>query len=183
MRHFTKRNNTFYYQRRIPSHLQQHYQNAKFIRFSLHTTNPREAAILARMHSSKFDKEFFQLQYVTLSQENTSLIQHIAEQPQVIQTQPKKKDSKLSECIELFMTAKTVDRVSAKALSRYRSRLELLLRIVKDRDINSFTRDDALSFKNQLVRLPPNINNNPILHKYEYFRAYKLQGSMKIWSK
>ncbi|WP_158308256.1 site-specific integrase [Vibrio sp. EJY3] len=58
------------------------------------------------------------------------------------------------------MAAKTVDRVSAKALARYRSRLELLLRIVKNKGINSFTRDDALSFKHQLVQLPPNINNN-----------------------
>ncbi len=161
MRHLTKRSTSFYYQRRIPSHLQQHYKNEKRIRFSLHTSNLREAVILARKHSANYDKEFFQLQYATLSQGTTL---PIAETPQSIPTtkpQPKKKESKLSDCIELFMAAKTVDRVSAKALARYRSRLELLLRIVKDKGINSFTRDDALSFKHQLVQLPPNINNNP----------------------
>lgn len=161
MKHFTKRNNTFYYQRRIPSHLQQHYKNEKIIRFSLHTSNARQAAMLARKHSANYDEEFFQLQYVTLSQVTTLPV--TGAQPSIAtpKPQPKKKDSKLSDCIELFMTAKTVDRVSPKALARYRSRLELLLRITKDKGINSFTRDDALSFKHQLVQLPPNINNNP----------------------
>lgn len=160
MKHFTKRNNTFYYQRRIPSHLQQHYQNEKIIRFSLHTSNSREAAMLARKHSANYDREFFQLQYVTLSQVNT-LSNHPPQPIPTPKAQPKKDDSKLSECIELFITAKSVDRVSPKALARYRSRLELLLRITKDKGINSFSRDDALSFKHQLVQLPPNINNNP----------------------
>ncbi|MDZ5177092.1 DUF6538 domain-containing protein [Vibrio parahaemolyticus] len=161
MRHITKRNTTFYYQRRIPSHLQQHYKNEKRIRFSLHTANLREATILATKHTADYDREFFQLQYITLSQTPVGTNQFIAEQPQLNpKQQPKRKDPKLSDCIELFMTAKTVDRVSSKALARYRSRLELLLRITKDKGINSFTRDDALSFKHQLVQLPPNINNN-----------------------
>ncbi|EJB8504597.1 site-specific integrase [Vibrio parahaemolyticus] len=162
MRNLTKRNTTFYYQRRIPSHLQQHYKNEKRIRFSLHTTNLREATILATKHTANYDREFFQLQYITLSQTPVGTDQFLAEKPQLNpKQQPKRKDSKLSDCIELFMAAKTVDRVSAKALARYRSRLELLLRIVKNKGINSFTRDDALSFKHQLVQLPPNINNNP----------------------
>ncbi|MCY9879587.1 hypothetical protein OTK59_23880, partial [Vibrio natriegens] len=104
MRNLTKRNTTFYYQRRIPSHLQQHYKNEKRIRFSLHTSNLREATILATKHTANYDREFFQLQYITLSQTPVVTNLVVAEQPQLNpKQQPKRKDSKLSDCIEIFM--------------------------------------------------------------------------------
>ncbi|PMG45629.1 hypothetical protein BCU90_17345 [Vibrio lentus] len=160
MRHLTKRNDVYYFQRRIPTHLKDHYNGLTSIKFSLRTTERRRAIILARQHSANYDKEFYQLDLTLINKELEAI-----QLPTQQQVNPSTKDhvshSKASDCIELYMTAKKQDKVSEKSLKRYLSRLELLVKILKDKDINSYTRDDALSFKNLLVQLPPNINNNP----------------------
>lgn len=174
MKHITKRKDTYYYQRRIPSCLREHYHNAATIKFSLKTTDRKKAIVLARQFSAHYDKEFFQLDLNLINKElnaqptlevkssnppldSRAIEQHTSQVRQKRST----RSPKLSDCIELYLSTKKLDKVSEKALGRYKTRLELLLRILKDKEINSYSRDDALSFKSQVVQLPPNINNNP----------------------
>ncbi|APC87589.1 DUF6538 domain-containing protein [Vibrio parahaemolyticus] len=203
MKHLTKRKDTYYYQRRVPTHLKEHFQTS-LIRFSLHTSERRKAIVLARQHSAHLDKEFFELDLSLINKEletaplskfhikqespkGSNILVEQGVKPVTPPTMPLDnkayaqvrlersesvsnhevgrispvRASKLSDCIELYLSTKKIDKISEKALGRYKSRLDLLLKILKDKDINSFTRDDALAFKHQLVQLPPNINNNP----------------------
>ncbi|RZQ29294.1 hypothetical protein D8T36_05890 [Vibrio vulnificus] len=169
MRHLTKRNDVYYYQRRIPTHLINHYGGLQSIKFSLKTRSLKQATILARQHSTNYDKEFYQidlalinkeLETVSLPTANKTIIKQNDTGTSTPQKDPVS-DSKLSKCIKLYISTKKLDNVSDKTLGRYTARLNLLFKILKNKDINSYTRDDALSFKNTLVQLPPNINNNP----------------------
>lgn len=169
MRHLTKRNDVYYYQRRIPTHLISHYGGLQSIKFSLKTRSLRHATVLARQHSASYDKEFYQLDLNLINKELESvsllpftkpLIKQKDKAP-TIPSETSKSGSKLSDCIDLYLSTKKLDNVAEKTLGRYTARLKLLLNILKDKDINSYTRDDALSFKSTLVQLPPNINNNP----------------------
>lgn len=169
MRHLTKRNDVYYYQRRIPTHLKDHYNGLTSIKFSLKTRSLRHATVLARQHSASYDKEFYQVDLALINKELET--QKLPNPNKIVTNQTVNtievpleapvSDSKLSKCIDLYLSTKKLDNVSEKTLGRYTSRLELLLKILKDKDINSYTRDDALSFKSTLVQLPPNINNNP----------------------
>lgn len=191
MKHLTKRKDTYYYQRRVPTHLKEHFQTS-LIRFSLHTSERRKAIVLARQHSAHLDKEFFELDLSLINKElekaqlpnkintkqespkGSNILVEQGVKPVTPPTMPldnkayaqvrlERSESvcKLSDCIELYLSTKKIDKISEKALGRYKSRLDLLLKTLKDKDINSFTRADALAFKHQLVQLPPNINNNP----------------------
>lgn len=165
VQHLTKRKDTYYYQRRIPTHLKEHFGGITSIKFSLKTTERKRAIILARQHSANYDREFFHLEESIHTSPSIT-----PSKPVIIQSSNKsdallkrpEKPSKLSNCIDLYLSIKKQDKLSDKVLQRYKSRLELLLKILKDKDINSYNRDDALSFKQQLVQLPPNINNNPL---------------------
>ncbi|ENN9981069.1 site-specific integrase [Vibrio vulnificus] len=181
MKHLTKRNDVYYYQRRIPTHLKEFYDGVPSIKFSLKTTERKRAILLARQHSAHLDKEFFELDLSLINKElekaplpklhikqespkGSNILVEQGVKPITPPTMPLEapvRASKLSNCIELYLSTKKIDKISEKALGRYKSRLDLLLKILKDKDINSFTRDDALAFKHQLVQLPPNINNNP----------------------
>lgn len=175
MRHLTKRNDVYYFQRRIPAHLKDHFNGLASIKFSLKTRNLRQATILARQHSANYDKEFFQLDLALINRELEN--QHLPTAHRAIKHQPKQDliekaieqyahlevpqaNHKLSDCIEQYLSSKKLDNVSEKTLGRYAARLELLRRILKDKDIHLYTRQDALSFKAQVVKLPPNINSN-----------------------
>lgn len=166
MRHLTKRNDVYYYQRRIPTHLINHYGGLKSIKFSLKTRSLKQATVLARQHSANYDKEFYQsdlslinkeLETVQLPSSNKIHIKQQDTTPPIPLEAPIS-DSKLSDCIDLYLSTKKLDNVSEKTLGRYTARLQLLLKILKNKDINSYTRNDALSLKSIIVKLPPNLN-------------------------
>ncbi|MGR5435241.1 DUF6538 domain-containing protein [Vibrio owensii] len=166
MRHLTKRNDVYYYQRRIPTHLIDHYGGLQSIKFSLKTRSLRQATVLARQHSANYDKEFYQIDLAMINKEletqqlpsSNKIITNQQDTPHGIPLEAPVSDSKLSNCIDLYLSTKKLDNVSEKTLGRYTARLQLLLKILKDKDINSYTRDDALSLKRVIVKLPPNIN-------------------------
>lgn len=64
----------------------------------------------------------------------------------------------LSECIKLYLEAKQQDGVRAKTLDQCTTRLALLVYVLGDRAVNSFTRQDALTFKDKVLSLPANRN-------------------------
>ncbi|TON85455.1 hypothetical protein CGH47_23880, partial [Vibrio parahaemolyticus] len=87
MRHLTKRNDVYYFQRRIPAHLKDHFNGLASIKFSLKTRNLRQATILARQHSANYDKEFFQLDLALINRELEN--QHLPTAHRAIKHQPK----------------------------------------------------------------------------------------------
>ena len=56
--HITRRQATYYFQRKIPLHLQAYYDNKPKIYFSLKTKDRKEAERLARLESVRIDNEF-----------------------------------------------------------------------------------------------------------------------------
>lgn len=151
--HLTIRNSTYYFQRRIPYNLQNRYDGKKHLKFSLRTKVKREALILARKISSQFDIEFSELETIpTPDFSNKFNTVNCIDSPT---------SYPLSVCISEFIEAKRIDGVSRKALERYQTRLTLLLRILKDKPIDSLKRTDALDFKSVVVKLPPNMSRNP----------------------
>lgn len=61
--HLLKRNSTYYYRRRIPFDLLDHYSPKTVIVFSLKTKDPKEAERLARVESVKLDQEFEKVRF------------------------------------------------------------------------------------------------------------------------
>ncbi|MFA0145376.1 DUF6538 domain-containing protein [Vibrio lentus] len=167
MRHLTKRNDVYYFQRRIPTHLTDHYNGLVSIKFSLKTRSLRKATILARQHSANYDKEFYQIDLTLINKELESVklptsVKPLIKQQDNTPTMPLKRsvsDPKLSDCIDLYITTKEQDKISEKVLKKYKARLGFLLNMLKDKDINSYNRDDALYFKKIVVQMPPNIKN------------------------
>jgi len=70
---FTKRG-VYYFSRRIPEDLQQHYQQLRIVR-SLHTKQPKEAATAAQLLSSQLDQLWFQLRLQKQTEQLSSLSQ------------------------------------------------------------------------------------------------------------
>lgn len=151
--HLVSRNNTYYFQRRIPKSLQSCYNGKQHLKFSLQTKDKRQALILARKLSAQFDIEFETVQCKNLPDfSNKFNTANSIQEPTSLS---------LSSCIADFIEAKRIDGVSKKALDRYQARLNLLIDIVQDKPIDSLKRDDALGFKSILVKLPPNLSRNP----------------------
>ncbi|MEZ8207046.1 tyrosine-type recombinase/integrase [Vibrio splendidus] len=164
--HLVSRNNTYYFQRRIPKEIQSRYNGKQHLKFSLQTKDKRQALILARKLSAQFDIEFETIQCVNLPDFSNKFNTATSLQEST--------RLNLSSCVSDFIETKRVDGISKKALERYQARLNLLVDIVKDRPIDSLKRSDALEFKSILVKLPPNLSRNPEYKSKSFVEIIKL---------
>ncbi|MEZ8305273.1 DUF6538 domain-containing protein [Vibrio splendidus] len=108
--HLVSRNNTYYFQRRIPKSIQSRYNGKQHLKFSLQTKDKRQALNLARKLSAQFDIEFETIQCANLPDFSNKFNTATSLQEST--------RLNLSSCVSDFIEAKRVDGISKKALFR-----------------------------------------------------------------
>ena len=135
---FTKRG-VYYFSRRIPEDLQQHYQQLRIVR-SLRTKQPKEAATAAQLLSSQLDQLWFQLRLQKQTDQLSSL-SHFEQHS---------KQLTLEQALAYYLEQKGKSRslLFHKHARLYVSYLQAA--IPNRTKLKDFTTRDALTFRNWL---------------------------------
>ena len=158
--HCFRKDGIFYFERRVPSDLREHYTRTK-ISYSLRTRQQRVAAARARRAAERLDEYWYHLR---LSRSDLPG-RHLVRDPALVSgvrpmareaeehtdsSSPADEGVSLSEATRLYLRLKGTDRPATFHRAAERA-CGYVLEVCGDKDIRSYTRRDATRFRDALV--------------------------------
>ena len=177
--HLYKRNNQYYFRMRVPNDLR-HIIPATEIKKSLRSETYHSAKLLAKQWECKTEEVFLLLRSDVLDEQQqlevagrllhrkpvrpayTAPVTVVMESNEVVKTNNEKHTQKLlSQLIDEYILDKK-PRWSSKTLVEYESIYQIILKIMEDRDIRSYGRTDLITFRDTILKLPPNLSKKAV---------------------
>ena len=155
--YLVRKRGIFYLQKRIPQQLTGHYGRT-FVRKSLRTKDRLEASKLASQLVRGLEREWNELLFTVSA--TGSVYELLHDKPIALPT--------LSEARETYCEMK--GRADDRRFVRYTSRVvSEIVQLAGDKAINGYTRNDALLFRDSLLKRE--ISNNTVKRNFECIRA------------
>ena len=155
--YLVRKRGIFYLQKRIPKQLTGHYGRT-FVRKSLHTKDRLEASKLASQLVRGLEREWNELLFTVSA--TGSVYDLLHDKPIALPT--------LSEARETYCEMK--GRADDRRFVRYTSRVvSEIVQLAGDKVINGYTRNDALLFRDSLLKLE--VSHNTVKRNFECIRA------------
>lgn len=158
--HCFRKDGIFYFERRVPSDLQEHYTRSK-ISYSLRTRQQRVAAARARRAAERLDEYWYHLRlsrsdlpgrHLVRDPAPASGLRLVAPEADLPadEASPSHEGLSLSEATRLYLRLKGTDRPDTFHRAAERS-CGYVVEVCGDKDIRSYTRRDATRFRDALV--------------------------------
>ena len=158
----------FYFSRRVPADLRQHYSYHRIVQ-GLHTTSPQKAKVQASITAAKLEEYWSQMRLAKSDVIGMSLVRDSSRSSQeVAPNQPQSDCPSLLNALEVYLEQKGKGRPKTFRVAAERS-CNYLIGLSGNKPLSGYTRQDALQFRDWLVAR--GLTGSSITRNFSYLKA------------
>jgi len=162
------RNGYFYFSRRVPADLREHYSYHRIVQ-GLHTTSPQKAKVQASITAAKLEAYWSQMRLAKSDVIGMSLVRDPSSSGQeVASNQPQTNCPSLLDALEVYLEQKGKGRPKTFRVAAERS-CNYLIGLCGNKPLSHYTRQDALQFRDWLVAR--GLTGSSITRNFSYLKA------------
>jgi len=162
------RNGYYYFSRRVPSDLRDHYSYHRIVQ-GLRTTSPQKAKVQASITSAKLEAYWNQMRLAKSDVIGMSLVRHSSNSSLKVDTQQPQSDCpSLLDALEVYLEQKGKGRPKTFRVAAERS-CNYLIGLCGNKPLSDYTRQDALQFRDWLVAR--GLTGSSITRNFSYLKA------------
>ena len=166
--HTFVRNGYYYFSRRVPSDLRDHYSYHRIVQ-GLRTTSPQKAKVQASITSAKLEAYWNQMRLAKSDVIGMSLVRHSSNSSLKVDTQQPQSDCpSLLDALEVYLEQKGKGRPKTFRVAAERS-CNYLIGLCGNKPLSDYTRQDALQFRDWLVAR--GLTGSSITRNFSYLKA------------
>ena len=162
------RNGYYYFSRRVPSDLRDHYSYHRIVQ-GLRTTSPQKAKVQASITSAKLEAYWNQMRLAKSDVIGMSLVKEPSSVSLKVDTkQPQSDCPTLLDALEVYLEQKGKGRPKTFRVAAERS-CNYLIGLPWNKPLSNYTRQDALQFRDWLVAR--GLTGSSITRNFSYLKA------------
>ena len=162
------RNGYYYFSRRVPADLQDHYSYHRIVR-GLHTTSPQRAKVQASITSAKLEAYWNQVRLAKSDVIGMSLVMGAPNRSLKLDAkQPQSDCPSLLDALEVYLEQKGKGRPKTFRVAAERS-CNYLIGLCGNKPLSEYTRQDALQFRDWLV--DRGLTGSSVTRNFSYLKA------------
>ena len=166
--HTFVRNGYYYFSRRVPSDLRDHYSYHRIVQ-GLHTTSPQKAKVQASLTSAKLEAYWNQVRLAKSDVIGMSLVRKPSSSSLKVHTKQLQSDCpSLLAALEVYLEQKGKGRPKTFRVAAERS-CNYLIGLCGNKPLSDYTRQDALQFRDWLVAR--GLTGSSITRNFSYLKA------------
>ena len=166
--HTFVRNGYYYFSRRVPSDLRDHYSYHRIVQW-LRTTSPQKAKVQASITSAKLEAYWNQVRLAKSDVIGMSLVRHSSSSSLKVDiNQPQSGCPSLLDALEVYLEQKGKGRPKTFRVAAERS-CNYLIGLCGNKPLSGYTRQDALQFRDWLV--PRGLTGSSITRNFSHLKA------------
>ena len=166
--HTFVRNGYYYFSRRVPSDLRDHYSYHRIVQ-GLRTTSPQKAKVQASITAAKLEAYWSQMRLAKSDVIGLSLVRDSSSSSQeVASNQPQTNCPSLLDALEVYLEQKGKGRPKTFRVAAERS-CNYLIGLCGNKPLSHYTRQDALQFRDWLVAR--GLTGSSITRNFSYLKA------------
>jgi integrase len=182
--HLYKRQSTYYYRIKIPIDIRSHFNGKELIVKSLRTKDINAAKVYASHINREVQQSFalLRVKHLNIDQYLSNPIEFPEPKSQSKSQKPSKDSFKLSVLIEKFISEKSAN-WTARTTDDFRGKFRIILKLLPDRSIHTITRDDCVSCRETLAKLPPNFTKKKCYKRKSIKQLAAIENTPKLSTK
>jgi len=162
------RNGYYYFSRRVPSDLRDHYSYHRIVQ-GLRTTSPQKAKVQASITSAKLEAYWNQMRLAKSDVIGMSLVRHSSNSSLKVDTQQPQSDCpSLLDALEVYLEQKGKGRPKTFRVAAERS-CNYLIGLCGNKPLSDYTRQDALQFRDWLIAR--GLTGSSVTRNFSYLKA------------
>ena len=166
--HTFVRNGYYYFSRRVPSDLRDHYSYHRIVQ-GLRTTSAQKAKVQASITSAKLEAYWNQVRLSKSDVIGMSLVKHSSSSSLKVDATPPQSDCpSLLDALEVYLEQKGKGRPKTFRVAAERS-CNYLIGLCGNKQLSDYTRQDALQFRDWLVAR--GLTGSSITRNFSYLKA------------
>ncbi|AII86639.1 DUF6538 domain-containing protein [Planktomarina temperata] len=161
------RNGYYYFSRRVPADLRDHYSYHRIVQ-GLRTTSPQKAKVQASITAAKLEAYWSQMRLAKSDVIGLSLVKGSSSSLKVAPKQPNIDCPSLLDALEVYLEQKGKGRPKTFRVAAERS-CNYLIGLCGNKSLSDYTRQDALQFRDWLVAR--GLTGSSITRNFSYLKA------------